>query len=112
MAKRKLAAAETLAATHLGAEAISQAHACMIAAVRSLAVNEAAEDSVPPARLLYEILVPRGSLDLQQAALISRADGLAKAYADITQPVSPNTVQAVLGDARGLLEQVSQGAGE
>ena len=111
VARRKLAAAEALAASSLGAEAIAQAHACMIAAVRSLVTDQDAVADLPPARLVYEILVPRGALDLEKAALISRAEGLATAYADVAQSVEPSTARTVITDAQALFEDALREAG-
>jgi hypothetical protein len=104
VATRKLAAAKTLAAGGLGAEAIGQAHACMIAVLRALAADVAEPEELPSARLLYEKLVPQGTVTLEQAALVSRADGLARAYADSTHPVSGEIVAAVIEDGKRLLE--------
>lgn len=109
VATRKLEAARTLATAGLGAEAIAQAHACMTAALQAMTSDAADTEDLPSARLLYERLVPQGLLSLEQAALVSRADGLARAYSEATQPVPAETVGAVLEDARGLLEHASCG---
>ncbi len=113
VAHRKLAAARTLAAASLGAEAIEQACACMTEALRALVLGDdspsAQTQGLPPARLLYEVLVPRGLLTLEQSALVSRAEGLSRAYAGAAQPVGAELVQTVLGDAERLLEQVARG---
>ncbi|MCK4412666.1 MAG: DEAD/DEAH box helicase [Candidatus Eisenbacteria sp.] len=107
VAARKLEAARTLAAAGLGAEAIAQGHACMTAALQAMTADATETEDLPSARLLYERLVPQGLLSLEQAALVSRADGLARAYSEATQPVPPGTVEAVLEDARGLLEHAA-----
>jgi len=123
VAARKLAAARTLAAAGLGAEAIEQAHASMVAAMRALATGLG--DQRPPAegthgtddaqalgaaRLLYEILVPQGVLSLERAALISRAEGLARAYGTAPQAADRSLVETVLADAESLLRVVESRA--
>ncbi|MFH1554265.1 MAG: hypothetical protein ABII76_05295, partial [Pseudomonadota bacterium] len=101
VARRKLAAARALQGAGAGAEAMAQAHASMIAFARSLAADD--EAGLSPPRLLYEILVPRGDLSLEQVALIARAGELAAAYSDVAQPAPDAMVAAVIGDAVGLV---------
>ncbi|MFN7950617.1 MAG: helicase-related protein [bacterium] len=102
IAHRRLHAAETLLASELPSEALAQAHAAMEAAVRALD-PDAGGDTPHAARLLYEHLVPRGLFDLERAALVSRADGLARAFAEL--PVAPprELVMAVVADARRIV---------
>ncbi len=107
VATRKLEAAQTLATAGLGAEAIAQGHACMTATLRAMTPDAADTEDLPSARLLYERLVPQGLLGLEQAALVSRAEGLARAYSEATQPVPSETVGAVLEDARELLKHAA-----
>ena len=119
VARRKLEAARVLLAAGAGAEAMAQAHACMLAVLRSLAYSiegetgdHAAGDAVdetpaaaglPVPRLLYEILVPRGILSLDQAARIGRAEGLASSYADVAAAPPADLVTEVLSDAEAFL---------
>jgi superfamily II DNA or RNA helicase len=104
VAERKLAAAQTLCAANLGAEAIAQAHASMLASMRTIAAGHGLAVGLSPARLLYEIMVPRGHLSLGAAMLISRAEGLAAAYAEIAQPAPAEIARSVVVDAAALLE--------
>jgi len=107
LAQRKLKAASTLAVAGLGAEALAQASSAMLAAACSAACTAVKvieiDDEMPTARLLFEVLVTRDVLDLEQAAIIARADGLARAYAETTEPVPEETVSRVLTDAEGLV---------
>ena len=95
---RKLRAAETLAGSGQGPEALNLAAASML-----LSVAGAAEETPPPleraAVWLHGDMVPRGFLASEQAAAISRALALAGA-AD----VPPELVEEVLADARALVE--------
>ena len=95
---RKLRAAETLAGSGQGPEALNLAAASML-----LSVAGAAEETPPPleraAVWLHGDMVPRGFLASEQAAAISRALALAGA-AD----VPPELVEDVLADARALVE--------
>ena len=102
VARRKLAAARALQAAGAGAEAMAHAHACMVAVARSLAATDGEAELATP-RLLYEILVPRGDLSLEQVAVISRAGELAAAYADIALPAPEAQVATVISDADGML---------
>jgi hypothetical protein len=102
VARRKLAAARALQAAGAGAEAMAQAHACMLAVARSLATTDR-EAALATPRLLYEILVPRGDLRLEQVALISRAGELAAAYTDTALPAPEAQVATVIADAEGML---------
>ncbi len=102
VARRKLAAARALQAAGAGAEAMAHAHACMLAVARSLATTDS-EASLATPRLLYEILVPRGDLRLEQVALISRAGELAAAYTDIALPAPEAQVATVIADAEEML---------
>ncbi len=123
VAARKLAAARTLAAAGLGAEAIEQAHASMVAVMHALATglsdgqraSEGAHgtddaQALGAARLLYEILVPQGVLSLERAAMISRAEGLARAYGTAPQAADRGLVETVLADAESLLRVVESPA--
>ncbi len=140
VARRKLAAAELLAAGDLGSEALGQAFAALGAVMRALAVdaglaadaglavdaglaadaaatNASADmdtdtdtlDGLPPVRLLYEVLVPRGLLTLEDAAKISRAEGLARAYAGLDPPAPAQVVDEVLADARRMVTKATGG---
>ena len=95
---RKLRAAETLAGSGQGPEALNLAAASML-----LSVAGAAEETPPPleraAVWLHGEMAPRGFLAPEQAAAISRALALAGA-AD----VPPELVEGVLADARALVE--------
>jgi len=103
VARRKLRAARQLATAQMPAEALGQAHAAMVAALQARAVSCGAAPDLPSPRLLYEILVPRQLLGLEQAALVSRAEGLARAYSDSLVPVPPPLLEAVLADAAALV---------
>ena len=111
LAARKLQAARKLADAELPAEALTQASSAMTHMLRALAPDPDQIGDVPPSRLLYETLVPRGILTLEQAAMISRAEGLSRAYTDSTLPVPPNLLQIVMADAQRLLQHLS-GCGE
>jgi superfamily II DNA or RNA helicase/uncharacterized Zn finger protein len=95
---RKLRAAETLAGSGQGPEALNLAAASML-----LSVAGAAEETPPPleraAVWLHGELVPRGFLAPEQAAAITRALALAGAA-----ELPPELVQDVLADARALVE--------
>ncbi len=107
VARRKFTAASALRAAGAGAEAMAQAHACMLAVARSLACDDGERDpaaDLPPARLIYEVLVPRGLLSLEQAALIGRAEGLAASYTNVAQAAPEDLVEVVLADACGFME--------
>ncbi|MFH1844083.1 MAG: DEAD/DEAH box helicase [bacterium] len=111
VAERKITAAQALAAAQFGAEALVHAHAGMLSTLRALSVDLDIDKGIPPARLLFEILVPHGTLNLEQAALVTRAEGLATAYADITQPLPENLIDTVLTDSLELLETARREAG-
>jgi hypothetical protein len=107
VARRKLQAASSLSDAGLHAEALEHAFGAMLQAARSLApdgVNGAGE---VPARLLWEVLVPRQLLSLEQAGLVQRAEALARAYGSSAAPVPRELVAAVLTDAHGLVEHVA-----
>jgi len=61
------------------------------------------DDELPTARLLFEVLVPQEALSLEQAAIITRAQGLARSYAETTAPVPEEMVRRVLADAEELV---------
>ncbi len=124
LAKRKLAAAQMLAKGGLGGEALGQAMAGMGAALRAMAAGEAvadteiagtavadseapgtvaAGDRLPPVRLLYEVLVPRGRLSLEDAAKVSRAEALARAYEGVGGTPPADTVLEILEDTRAMI---------
>ncbi len=110
LAERKLAAATTLASAGMGAEALEQAFAAMSAAMRAKAIDAGTVEGVsglPPVRLLYEVLVPKGLLTLEDAARASKAEGLARAYANATLPAPAQMVRDVLEDARRMLAEAS-----
>ena len=73
---------------------------------RRTQVSRFAVAGLSPARLLYEIMVPGGHLSLGAAMLISRAEGLAAAYAEIAQPAPAELARSVVVDAAALLEEV------
>jgi superfamily II DNA or RNA helicase len=102
VAERKLRAAEAMAGAGLPAESIAAARDAMLAAVRGVAAGSAEYD-LPVARLLFEVLVPSGRLTLERAALVAKADGLARAYGESPAPVPPAIALAVLEDARRLV---------
>lgn len=112
VARRKLEAARQLAGADLGAEAVVQAEAAIATGLRAVAarwVEQTAADGgddMAPARLLYEVLVPRGALSLEQAARAARVESLARAYSDCVAPVPGPLVQATLADAGDLLGQL------
>jgi hypothetical protein len=106
LAQRKLRAAEALVGSDLAAEAIVAARDAMVAAVSGLAA--ATESDLPAARLLFEILVPAGRLTLESAALVAKADGLARAYGSAAVPPPAAVAQSVLDDARRILEGVER----
>jgi hypothetical protein len=97
----------TLAAAGLGAEAMVQASTAMLAAACGAAHAAVAgieiDDELPTARLLFEVLVPQEALSLEQAAIITRAQGLARSYAETTAPVPEEMVRRVLADAEELV---------
>jgi hypothetical protein len=77
----------------------------MVAAVGGLAAG-ATEPDLPAARLLFEILVPAGRLTLERAALVAKADGLARAYGGASVPPPAATAQSVLEDARRIVDDL------
>ncbi len=101
LARRKLRAAEAMVAAGLPAEAIVAARDAMVAAVGGLAAGT--EPDLPAARLLFEVLVPAGRLTLETAALVAKADGLARAYGSAAVPPLATTAQSVLEDARRIV---------
>jgi hypothetical protein len=101
LARRKLRAAEAMVAAELPAEAIVAARDAMMAAVSGLGAGT--EPDLPAARLLFEILVPAGRLTLEQAALVAKADGLARAYGGAAVPPPTSAAQSVLADARRVV---------
>lgn len=112
LARRKLRAAQTLASADLGAEAAAQAfHAMLSAAIgAAYAAQDGLEidEDMPTARLLYEVLVSRGVLSLEQAGIISRAEGLARTYAESTDPIPVDTLHRILVDAKSLVRWADQ----
>ncbi len=83
--------------------------AAMTAALRTMGLSEDLDTAeLPPPRLLYEILVPQGKLTLEQAAQISRAEGLAQAYSQSTVAVPSALLSMVLSDAESLLSRLAQ----
>jgi hypothetical protein len=102
VAERKLRAAEAMIAAELPAEAIAAARDAMLAAIGGLAPG-AVEPDLPAARLLFEILVPAGRLTLESAALVAKADGLARAYGVAAVPPPAATAPSVLEDARRIV---------
>ena len=106
VAARKIEAAKTLADSGLGTESIALSSQAMHATLRALITDETGSDDLPPARLLYEKLVPAERLTLEQAAIISRADSLSKAYANSVQTADPGLVGQILNDAKRLLVEL------
>jgi hypothetical protein len=106
VATRKIEAARTLADSGLGTESIALSCQAMHATLRALAANGADPEELPPARLLYEKLVPAEKLTLEQAAIISRADSLSHAYANSVQAVDQGLVGQILNDATRLLDEL------
>ncbi len=104
IANRKLKAARMLAASELGAEALANASAGLLATACSAAGALEIDEQMAASQLLFEILVPQEILNLEQAAIISRAEGLAQSYANATQSVPESTMQMVLEDAEKFLE--------
>jgi superfamily II DNA or RNA helicase len=103
LARRKLSAARLLAAGGQGSESMAQVQAGMIAALKSLIVEEG-HWALPTLRLVHEVLVPAGRLDLEQAAAIARAMALAAAYVDSPQAAPAALVEGVIADAERLLD--------
>jgi superfamily II DNA or RNA helicase len=101
VAQRKLRAAEAMVSAGLPAEAIVAARDAMVAAVSGQAA--ATDPDLPAARLLFEVLVPTGRLTLERAALVAKADGLARAYGASSVPPPAATAQSVLEDARRIV---------
>lgn len=100
---RRLKAAENMAEAGLGAEAVEMAHSAMEAALKIKALplgKEAADLS----GLLYEILLPAGLISMEQAGLASRAEGIARAYAESAVPPPGDLVGAVIEDTRAIVK--------
>ncbi|MBI5487030.1 MAG: DEAD/DEAH box helicase [Deltaproteobacteria bacterium] len=107
LAQRKLKAAEAMIGAELPAEAIAAARDAMLAAVSGLAPG-ATEPDLPAARLLFEVLVPAGHLTLENAALVAKADGLARAYGAAAVPPPVATAHSVLEDARRIVGELER----
>jgi len=99
-AERKLQAAEALAGSGHGAEALGLAAASML-----LAIAERAGEAPPPpeqaAVWLHAELIPRGLVGFEEAAALGRTLALATAH-----EIPQGLMAAVLADARDLLGEV------
>ena len=102
VAGRKLGAAETMAVSGLGGEAVELARAAMEAALKAKAL-ETGKEAATLSGLLYEVLLPEGLITMEQAGLASRAEGVARAYAESPAPPPAALVGAVLEDAKTLV---------
>jgi hypothetical protein len=102
VAARRLRAAEAMVAADLSCEAVSTARDAMLAAVGGLTPEPPPAD-LPPARLLFEVLVPSGHLTLELAALVAKADGLARAYGTAAVPPPMGIALSVIDDARRIV---------
>ena len=106
VAGRKLRAAGSMAESGLGGEAAELARAAMEAALKAKALGTGKE-AATLSGLLYEVLLPEGLITMEQAGLASRAEGVARAYAESPAPPPDALVHAVLEDAKTLVHAMA-----
>jgi superfamily II DNA or RNA helicase len=106
VARRRMKAAESMAATDMGAEALSMAASAVEAALRAAAADDG-NGALGATRLLHEVLLPGNLVTVEQAGMAAKVEGLARAYAESTVPPPTPLVAAVLDDARGLLASLA-----
>ena len=106
VARRRMKAAESMAASDMGAEALSMAASAVEAALRAAAADDG-NGALGATRLLHEVLLPGNLVTVEQAGMAAKVEGLARAYAESTVPPPTPLVAAVLDDARGLLASLA-----